>query len=246
MTTVVSAFTLVARVLLVTAEETSVESASILRRLGYLCLGSWKPKLPVSHDREYLRHFGWLSARFRQDRWWWFAPWLCYEFVRACILGGAMSNPLGQVVSSLTLEVVLLVFGSIMRPFEATRLNILGIYLLGASKVVTLAISVAFLPEFAIARIPATVLGILIIIVQGGLALTAIAFILVGCVSTHWSSRAQKSSCEDAVQAPPTSSASDGYFASEYLARINAQLQQSQASSAADLSDQSAISSIKS
>jgi len=74
-----------------------------------------------------------------------------------------------------------------MRPFESNRLNLLMVYLLGFSKVVTVALSSAFDSRFELGRITTTVIGIVIIVVQGLLTVCLLIAIVVGAISSYMS-----------------------------------------------------------
>lgn len=141
----------------------------------------------VHDDEEYTKKFGWLASRFRRTRWWFFTCWLFYEFVRACFLAGASGHPMVQVFGLLVVEFLAFVAIIIMRPFESQRLNALMVYLLGFSKIATVALSAAFDIRFNIARIPTTVIGIVIIVIQGVLTIVLMIAILVGA-SSSWMS----------------------------------------------------------
>jgi len=141
----------------------------------------------VHQDVEYTQRFGWLSARFRRTRWWFFALWLVYEFVRACFYGGAAGHPLTQVFGLLVVEVVAWVYIISMKPFEGARLNALMVYLLGFSKVATIALSAAFDARFNLGRIMATVIGVVIIVIQGILTIVLMIAIVVGAISSYMS-----------------------------------------------------------
>lgn len=146
------------------------------------------PERPSIHeDGEYNVRFGWLSARFRRTKWWSFTVWLMYEFIRACFYGGAAGHPLTQVFGLLIVECIGLFTIIWMRPFEATRLNLIMIYSLGFSKVVTVALSAAFDIRFNLDRIVTTVIGIVIIVIQGILTILLLLAIVLGTVSSYMS-----------------------------------------------------------
>ena len=148
---------------------------------------------PHAHDDdEYLIKFGWLSARFRRSKWWFFAAWLVYEFVRACFYGAAAGSPLVQVWGLLAWEILSLFAIIIMRPFESNRLNMMMVYFLGFSKVASVALCSAFDPRFGLGRILTTVIGIIIIVIQGVLIICMLIAIIVGCVSSWMSVRRYK------------------------------------------------------
>ena len=144
-------------------------------------------QLEVHQDEEYVKRFGWLASRFRRTRWWFFAVWLVYEFVRACFYAGAAGQATTQVFGLLIIELIALVAFCILRPFEGARLNAIMIYFLGFSKVATLALSAAFDTRFNLQRITTTVIGIVIIVIQGILTIVLMIAIVVGAISSYMS-----------------------------------------------------------
>ncbi|KAL9097964.1 MAG: hypothetical protein Q9163_006279 [Psora crenata] len=141
----------------------------------------------VHQDEDYVKSRGWLAARFRRTRWWFFAVWLVYEFIRACFYGGAVGHPMTQVFGLLVVECLALIGIVAMRPFEGARLNAILVYLLGFSKVATVALSAAFDSRFNLARITTTVIGIVIIAIQGVLTIVLMIAIIVGAISSYMS-----------------------------------------------------------
>ena len=141
----------------------------------------------VHDDETYIRRFGWLTARFRRSKWWFFSFWLMYEFVRACFYGAAARSPLTQVFGLLVVEIIALLTMIFMRPFQSNRLNIVMIYLLGFSKVATLALSAAFIERFNQPRILTTVIGIVIIVIQGLLTVCLLIAVAAGAVTSYMS-----------------------------------------------------------
>lgn len=141
----------------------------------------------VHEDEEYTRKFGWLASRFRRNRWWFFALWLVYEFVRACFYGGAAGYAMVQVFGLLVVEFIAFVTIIFLKPFEGRRLNLLMVYFLGFSKVATVALSSAFDTSFNLARIPTTVIAIVIIVIQGILTVLLMIAIVLGAISTYMS-----------------------------------------------------------
>ena len=144
-------------------------------------------RVEIHQDEDYTTRFGWLAARFRRTRWWFFVVWLIYEFVRACFYGGAAGHALTQVFGLLVVEILGLVVIVLMRPFEGARLNALMVYLLGFSKVATVALSAAFDARFNLQRITTTAIGIVIIVIQGVLAILLMIAILIGALSSYMS-----------------------------------------------------------
>jgi hypothetical protein len=141
----------------------------------------------IHDDEEYVMKFGWLAARFRRTRWWFFAVWTLYEFIRACFYAGASDQPMTQVFGLLVVEFFFFAFILWARPFEGQRLNLLVVYLLGFSKVATVGLSSAFNVAFNLQRITTTVIGIVIIVIQGVLVIVTMIAILVGAFSSWMS-----------------------------------------------------------
>jgi hypothetical protein len=141
----------------------------------------------VHDDEDYTKRFGWLVPRHRRSRWWFFVVWLVYEFIRACLLAGASAQPMTQVIGLLVVEFIAIIGISILRPFEGQRLNIIVIYLLGFSKVATVALSAAFDTRFNLPRIPATVIGVVIIVIHGVLTIIIMIAIVIGAVTSYMS-----------------------------------------------------------
>ncbi|KAI9822937.1 MAG: hypothetical protein M1832_002962 [Thelocarpon impressellum] len=144
-------------------------------------------RLTVHEDEDYIKKYGWLAARFRRTRWWFFAVWLIYEFVRACFYGGAAGRPATQVFGLLVVEVLALVGLIILKPFEGARLNALVVYALGFSKVAVTGLSAAFDTRFNLPRITTTAIGIVIIVIQGVLTAILMIAIVVGVISSYMS-----------------------------------------------------------
>lgn len=141
----------------------------------------------VHMDEGFVKRFGWLSARYRRSRWWFFAVYLGYQFIRACFIGGAARSPLAQVYGLFIFELIALFIIIKLNPFESNRNTAVAIWMLSISKIVTTGISIAFLPAFAINRIVATVLGIIIVVVQGFVAVAVLVLIILGVFSSWMS-----------------------------------------------------------
>lgn len=140
------------------------------------------------HDNDdYTKKFGWLASRFRRTRWWFFTVWLVYEFVRAIFYAGASGYALAQVFGLLIIEFVAFVYIILMRPFEGRRLNVIVVYCLGFSKVASVALSAAFDIRFNLPRITTTVIGVVIIVIQGILTIITMIAIVVGAISSYMS-----------------------------------------------------------
>jgi hypothetical protein len=144
-------------------------------------------RLPIHADADYNWKFGWLSARFRQSKWWFFSVWLVYELARGCFYGGAAGHALTQVFGLLVVEAIALISIVLVRPFESNRLNILMVYLLGFSKVASVALSSAFDARFNLPRITTAVIGIVIIVIQGAVTIILMILIVLGAISSYMS-----------------------------------------------------------
>jgi hypothetical protein len=138
-------------------------------------------------DKVYTLKFGWLSARYRRSRWWFFAAWLVYELGRAAFYGGAAGRAMVQVFGLLAWEIIAFVGLLFLRPFESNRLNLIMVYILGFSKVATVALAAAFDARFGLDRIITTVIGIVIIVIQGILTICLFIAILLGAISSYMS-----------------------------------------------------------
>ncbi|GAB7363226.1 hypothetical protein MBLNU230_g3508t1 [Neophaeotheca triangularis] len=141
----------------------------------------------IHDDEAYTKRFGWLAARFRRTKWWFFAFWVPYEFVRGVFYGAGAGQALAQVFGLLVVEVLAFAFMIWARPFESTRLNVLVVYCLGFSKVATVGLSAAFDIQWNLERITTTVIGIVIIVIQGILTIITLIAIIVAAISSAMS-----------------------------------------------------------
>ncbi|OTB07326.1 hypothetical protein M426DRAFT_8705 [Hypoxylon sp. CI-4A] len=141
----------------------------------------------VHQDEPYIKRFGWLSARYRLSRWWFFAFWLTYQFLRACFLGGASSNPLAQVFGLFIIDILALFAMAALNPYEGQRNTVLAVWLLALTRVITTGLSIAFLPDFNLNRIVATVIGVIIIVIQALLTIAVMVLIIIGGISSWMS-----------------------------------------------------------
>lgn len=145
----------------------------------------WRPT--VHQDQAFVKRFGWLSARYRRTKWWFFAYYVGYQLVRACFVGGAVQNPLVQVYGLLVFEVVAFLIIVTLNPFEGARNTALAVWMLSITKVVTTGLSIAFLPAFNLDRIIATVVGVIIVVVQGFLVIGLLILVVLGAISSWMS-----------------------------------------------------------
>ncbi|KAL7621220.1 hypothetical protein AAE478_008537 [Parahypoxylon ruwenzoriense] len=141
----------------------------------------------VHQDEPWIKRFGWLSARYRLSRWWFFAFWLGYQFIRACFLGGAIGNPLAQVFGLFIVDILALVVIAILNPYEGQRNTALAVWLLALTRVATTGLSIAFLPDFSLNRIVVTVIGVVIIVIQSLLTIAVMVLVILGGISSWMS-----------------------------------------------------------
>ena len=84
-------------------------------------------------------------------------------------------------------EAIALISIVLVKPFESNRLNVLMVYLLGFSKVATVALASAFDARFNLPRITTTAIGIVIIVIQGAVTIVLMILILLGAISSYMS-----------------------------------------------------------
>lgn len=176
-----------------TARESELEDAEKAHSVGSVTffrldyVSNDAEKQSVHDNDEYTKRFGWLSSRYRRTRWWFFTCWIVYQFVRACFVGGARANPSSQIIGLFVWEVVAFFVILKINPFEGKRNTALAVYMLGISKVATAGLSIAFLPQFNVARIPTTVIGVIIIVIQGFMVVGLLILIVLGAISSYMS-----------------------------------------------------------
>lgn len=141
----------------------------------------------MAEDNAYVKRFGWLSARYRRTRWWFYGCNLLYQLVRAVFVGGAVASPEAQVYGLLIFEVIALVVFAKLRPFEGRRNMALAVWMLGTSKILTAGLSVAFLPTLRVNRILTTAIAMIIIIIQGLLVVASMILVVLGAISSYMS-----------------------------------------------------------
>lgn len=141
----------------------------------------------MHEDNAYAKRFGWLSARYRRTRWWFYGCNLLYQLVRAVFVGGAVASPDAQVYGLLIFEVIALVVFAKVRPFEGRRNMTLAVWMLGTSKILTTGLSVAFLPTLRVNRILTTAIAMVIIIIQGLLVVATMILVVLGAISSYMS-----------------------------------------------------------
>ncbi|KAK0656321.1 hypothetical protein B0T16DRAFT_309769, partial [Cercophora newfieldiana] len=141
----------------------------------------------VHKDQGYVKKFGWFSARYRRTRWWFLSYYVVYLIGRAGFLGAGALSPLAQIYGLLIFEIFAFSILIILNPFEGARNTALAVWMLSISKIITTGLSIAFLPAFKLDRIIATVVGIVIIIIQGLLVIGLMILVILSAVSSWMS-----------------------------------------------------------
>ncbi|ROW10212.1 hypothetical protein VMCG_01672 [Cytospora schulzeri] len=144
-------------------------------------------RIDANQDQAYVKRFGWLSARYRRSRWWFFGCYLVYQLIRAALVGGASTTPLAQVYGLLVFEILSFIVFVKLDPFEGQRNTALAVWMLGISKIVTTGLSVAFLPGLKASRIIATGIGLIIVTIQGLLVIALMILVVLGAMSSYMS-----------------------------------------------------------
>lgn len=168
-------------------EEGKTQTAGSVSFFQIRFIGNDGEEPNVHQNSVFTQRFGWLSARYRRTRWWFFTAWVLYQFVRACFVGGARHNPKAQVIGLFIWELISFVAIIRINPFEGRRNTALAVWMLGLSKVATAGLSIAFLPDLSLARIPTTIVGVIIIVIQGFLVIGLLILIVLGAVSSYMS-----------------------------------------------------------
>lgn len=109
---------------------------------------------------------------FKENRWWAFFPWGILCFVKVAVLGFGQGWGERQVIATIILEALLLIFWIASRPFQQTRFNVLAI-ILGVLQVIEDCVLVTFVPRQDVQPIPRAILGFVLIGVQ------SIGFIII-------------------------------------------------------------------
>lgn len=154
-------------------------------RLRHITNDTTRPT--VHQDQTYLRLFGWFSGKYRQTRWWFLAYYIIYIVGRAGFLGTGLLSPLAQVYGLLVFEIFAFAVIIILNPFEGSRNTALAVWMLSISKIITTGLSIAFLPAFRLDRILATVVGVVIVVIQGLLVIAVMILIVLSTISTWMS-----------------------------------------------------------
>lgn len=169
------------------ATEANSGKQSIWKRMTTAVMNPNDTARSIHDDEDYTMKFGWLASRFRRTRWWFFTAWMFYTFLEAIFYGGASGYAQAQVFGLLVIEFLAFCFIIWAKPFEGQRLNILVVYCLGFSKVASIALSAAFDVQFNLQRITTTVIGVVIIVIQGILTIITMIAIVIGAITSYMS-----------------------------------------------------------
>ncbi|KAK8103157.1 hypothetical protein PG984_016303 [Apiospora sp. TS-2023a] len=149
--------------------------------------GDKSAQTKVHEDETYIKRFGWLSARYRASRWWYFVFWLSYQFVRALFIGAAAQSPMAQVFGLFIVDILAMVAIAAVNPYEGQRNTSVAVWILGLVKIATTGLSIAFLPELALNRMVATAVGVIIIVIQALLVIAVMILVILGGISSWMS-----------------------------------------------------------
>ncbi|KAM5443197.1 hypothetical protein MferCBS31731_001514 [Microsporum ferrugineum] len=146
----------------------------------------WKTCIhdPGSGEARFFLRFGWLVARFKDDRWHFCVIWLMHEFLRACFLGGAIANPISQTIGLLILEIIFMVCAIAMSPFEAKRLSVV-LYALSFSNISSVLLSIPLLTQHNLNRLATFAIGMVIVFIQSLLVALLVLSMLTGIVTSY-------------------------------------------------------------
>lgn len=165
----------------------STRSAGSLPFVRLRFVSDYPGRSRVDQDWGFLKRFGWLTTRYRATKWWYFAFWLGCQLVRACFIAGATASPLAQIFGVFLVDVISLVATVALDPYEGRRNTVLAVWLLGLAKITATGLSIAFLPDIGTERVLATVVGLIIIVIQTMLIVAIMVLIILGVVSSWMS-----------------------------------------------------------
>jgi hypothetical protein len=144
-------------------------------------------RVSTHQDVAWIHRFGWLTARYRRTMWWFFSFYFCYLFIKALFIGAAGSNPKVQAIGVFVAEMIAFAIIIQWNPYEGSRNTAMAVWMLGISKIVTAGLSIAFIPSLGLDRIIATVLGVIVIVVQGFCVVGLAILICLGAISSYMS-----------------------------------------------------------
>ncbi|KAH9810210.1 hypothetical protein DFH28DRAFT_903125 [Melampsora americana] len=137
--------------------------------LGWVCWTRFKVRNHSDVDNVHLHE---RFSIFKPNRWWAFFPWGILCFVKVAVIGFGQGWGERQVIATIVLEALLLIFLVATRPFQQTRFNVLAI-ILGVLQLIEDCILVTFVPRQEIKPIPRAILGFVLIGIQ------SIGFIII-------------------------------------------------------------------
>ncbi|KAH6630162.1 hypothetical protein B0J18DRAFT_91678 [Chaetomium sp. MPI-SDFR-AT-0129] len=141
----------------------------------------------VHMDEVFVKRYGWLSARYRRTRWWFMAYHVGYLFCRAALLGGGWKTPHAQVYGILVVDILNFIIAAILNPFEGARNTVMGVWILGFSKIITGGIATTLLPGATTTRSTAASHGLAILVIQASTVVALLALIVLSTASSFLS-----------------------------------------------------------
>ncbi|OAA60049.1 TRP-like ion channel [Cordyceps fumosorosea ARSEF 2679] len=168
-----------------TAEQRRLYASVPITRIVYT---DDNPNRPTVHqDAGFIKRFGWLSGRYRRTRWWYFAVYLGYQFIRACFIGGGARTPLAQVFGLFLFEIIASIIIIKLTAFEGSRNTVVAVWIISIAKILTTGLSIAFIADYNVNRIGATAIGLIIVVVQAFLAIVVLVLAALGIMSSWMS-----------------------------------------------------------
>jgi len=118
-----------------------------------------------------------LFDQYKHKYWYSSAPIFFLLFVQAIFVGAGQRHPLVQLIPLIIIEVFILLFLVVIRPFQSKGSNALTI-ILSIGRLVVYGLLLSFLPRLNVNRIAVTVIGIVILVIQSVLFLVIFAVML--------------------------------------------------------------------
>ncbi|KAI6250363.1 Flavin carrier protein 2 [Erysiphe necator] len=113
---------------------------------------------------------------YSKDYWWMFLPVILYMFAKGCILAAGNGHGLGQTISQLIIELLMLGLLLWKRPFERRSGNVINI-IIQIVRGLSVACILVFVEELGISQTTQTVTGVVLIACQS--ILTGVLAILI-------------------------------------------------------------------
>lgn len=114
----------------------------------------------------------------RPEAWGIVAVLFVYDTIRAAIYGAGQGHGIIQASLLLVVELLLFITQQAIRPYKSSSLHFIGVYAFGVMKVLTLVLLIPLAPRFNTNRIVATVMGIIVITLQGLMIVCLVCYTL--------------------------------------------------------------------